>query len=833
MPAADATSRSNLRQRLGRAAARALPAAAATVALAAVAAEGCQVGLTRRCRVLVRQDRHAEALPICVQAWAGGARTRDHRAGGGAAVASAAVEKDAARSAAWVDRLRGTPYEAEALVALGQVLGGQGQHARARPVLERAVELSVRDGDHGRAALASFELASRALTEARYLDALAAIDTGERESRLAGDTPTRNSFLSLLFDLLHEVGDVDGARRVLAAATAAARTADPAEMRFIRARQGMIHQADGSPALERQAYQEALALNARSPEPMDSMTWSMLLNLTLLEAELGHVAEARRYLEQAVVLQRERFRSRERGRVALLRRHAAVERAAGNLAEARRLIKQVRALRASDQVAWQLATEDGELAEAAGDAAEAERHYESAIAVLDRMNATLPGSDLQAWSLSERRRPFARLFDLHVRQGHAGRAFAVWDRYQRRAFGHGLLRGPASPAATGGDEQRAANHQARARLAALSQILPTLASSPVVTPPAAASMAPPRWLSGLFYFQGVDHLNVLVVHGGAVQVRRVARPSEALAPLIARFVADPDDEEAAAALGDLLVPDLPPLGPDQVLHVATARPLAEVPFAALRVRGRRLIERAALAWLPSLGAVERPVLPPARRDGAAVVLADPEGDLPEARAEARETAAGLGVPALVGAQATRAALEAARRAPVLHLGAHSGVGPAGPWLQLHGDRVLAADLLELGLRPSTVVLPTCSSAVGTAPGVSLSLAGSFLAAGAGAVVGALRSIDDAVSRRLMRDFYELGGAADPFAALARAQRRWARERPPSEWAPFVVLGAAAPRPAPAEARPGTQLSLRGAVTNGRPRRLMQRQSMATEGGTTP
>jgi hypothetical protein len=66
------------------------------------------------------------------------------------------------------------------------------------------------------------------------------------------------------------------------------------------------------------------------------------------------------------------------------------------------------------------------------------------------------------------------------------------------------------------------------------------------------------------------------------------------------------------------------------------------------------------------------------------------------------------------------------------------------------------------------------------------------AGGAGAVVGSLRSLDDATTAAIVDDFYQAGGADDAITALAVAQQRArARGVPVTSWAFLVVYGAPA------------------------------------------
>jgi CHAT domain-containing protein len=217
--------------------------------------------------------------------------------------------------------------------------------------------------------------------------------------------------------------------------------------------------------------------------------------------------------------------------------------------------------------------------------------------------------------------------------------------------------------------------------------------------------------------------------------------------------------------------------------------LARLPFAALRRQGRWLVEDLAVVYAPGLSA-----LATGRRnlhaEGPPVVLADPRNDLPEAAAEGREVARLLGTESHLGSAATRRVLEAAAGARVLHVASHAGWGPGGPWLELADGQVAPAAILAARLRPRLVVLASCASAVPSGGGLWGSPGAAFLAAGSGAVLATLGSVEDRNARDLIRHFYQEGGATDPAEGLARAQRvLLAAGRPPSSWAPFVLLGA--------------------------------------------
>jgi CHAT domain-containing protein len=202
-----------------------------------------------------------------------------------------------------------------------------------------------------------------------------------------------------------------------------------------------------------------------------------------------------------------------------------------------------------------------------------------------------------------------------------------------------------------------------------------------------------------------------------------------------------------------------------------------------------LIQDHALVYAPGIGALAAGA---GRSASAAppMVLADPRGDLPAAAAEGRDVARLLGTSALLGPAATRQALAAAAGASVLHIAGHAGWGPGGPWIELADGRSEPGTVLTSRVRPRLVVLASCASGLPAGRGLWGSAGTAFLAAGSEAVLASLGSVEDGAARELVLRFYREGGAADPPGGLARAQRALlAAGRPPSSWAPFVLLGA--------------------------------------------
>ncbi|HEY8106717.1 MAG TPA: CHAT domain-containing protein, partial [Gemmatimonadales bacterium] len=277
-----------------------------------------------------------------------------------------------------------------------------------------------------------------------------------------------------------------------------------------------------------------------------------------------------------------------------------------------------------------------------------------------------------------------------------------------------------------------------------------------------------------------------------------------------------------AALYDwLLRPIEPRLGRRRTpLVLITDGKIAAVPFAALRdtVQGRYLIEDHPLRFASSIRDAVRPERRGAATRARVLLVADPSfdrkafpelGRLPGAAAEVAAIAAQYAEPHLLtDSAATRPAFETAlERASILHYAGHAlfdddrpeqsslvlAAGAGG-----RGDgRLTATELERLPLgHVRLVVLSACEtipSRSGHSGGFA-GLAGAFLAAGAGGVVGSLWSVNDRLTEELMSEFHrayrQSGDATD---ALRRAQLQLLLSaepatRSPAAWAGFRYAG---------------------------------------------
>ena len=275
-----------------------------------------------------------------------------------------------------------------------------------------------------------------------------------------------------------------------------------------------------------------------------------------------------------------------------------------------------------------------------------------------------------------------------------------------------------------------------------------------------------------------------------------------------------------AAIADRLRP-----APDRLprLVLVPFGPLALVPWHAAMAAGSAatgLLERAVVSYIPSAHLLSRATGRPRVPGGAALVVGNPTGDLPQAGAEARAlveafypAATYLGrsagespEPSGVGAAAEVLAVLGAEARPLalLHLACHAHAHPTEPWrssLQLADRPVDVDELLDVrrsrALDIDTVCLAGCSTNVaGAAHDEAFSLASAFLAAGARTAYGSMWTVPDDHTSRLMFMVHHFRAreGCDPAEALRRAQR-WAADAqrvPPPTMPAALARGAVGP-----------------------------------------
>jgi CHAT domain-containing protein len=232
--------------------------------------------------------------------------------------------------------------------------------------------------------------------------------------------------------------------------------------------------------------------------------------------------------------------------------------------------------------------------------------------------------------------------------------------------------------------------------------------------------------------------------------------------------------------------------------------LGTVPFAALEVAGRPLVETTSVSIAPSIFDVWRDVPPWEPRIVRPLVVGNPAFSvagvppLPGAEREATNVARRLRTQPLLGAAATRAAvLDRASSADLLYFATHGIASPEDPmgasYLLLAGGKeswLTPREIQEMRLPANLVVLSACQTGLGGVHrgGVS-GLARAFQIAGAPRVVMSHWNVDDEDTAKLMDSFVTELEHTFPSEALRRAMVALRRERPAAaRWAPFTVFG---------------------------------------------
>lgn len=289
-------------------------------------------------------------------------------------------------------------------------------------------------------------------------------------------------------------------------------------------------------------------------------------------------------------------------------------------------------------------------------------------------------------------------------------------------------------------------------------------------------------------------------------------PIEALVEQWLSSSKEDERDETGEHLAKQLLPSLEGYAHNSRLVLSTSQGLNRVPFAALKVSGRYLVERFIVSYAPRVYSGWH------HRDGEpssacpsldAAVIADPRNNLPYARLSSKGVSkAGESTATYTGESADRNSLLASLCAERLHIAAHSGYGLL-PTIQLADGDFNAQQLLQSKSLNRLVVLASCGSADSLHASIWRSWLGAFLLAGAAQVVGSLWPIRDEYTLSFFKDFYRapVDLRVNAAQALAIAQRNAiARGDPSADWAGFVMATRLHSEWTPCrarESRPGT------------------------------
>lgn len=746
------------------------------------------------CADLLDAKSYDEAVNVCAAIFD---ETGNADAAAGAARANFALGKaDDVR--VWHERLLKTPKAGIGWALLGRLHYQQGEAGEAVAAFENALPHLQLDKDHGEAARTLYFLFYITWDQGRYREALAYSHAAAEAAAQAGDTAMEATALGGVFTIHYELGDLEGAQQ---AAEAAREKRGKEKLAYSHSFLGTLLLDQQRPVLARDALNKVLE-HATGDEDRRFYR-STYLNLVRAHLDLGDVERAADDLANAW----EYAEPEEKEQSALLSFQAQIEQRQGRYDEAAATLR--RALAQDPHNDWlvDLGFQLGEAEEARGNRQAALEAYANAAATVEELRQDLGFDDFKPWLLAKRRRPFEALFRLHAAAEDVNEALAVVERAKARTFLDAFIHATA---------ETPTPDDLAARMDFLNDLVPALSESlgeSFGASPGAVTRPIPELLAALadhhvlVYFRAGETLWQIVVRNGQATPRPLtwlntdgdASDSHAsrVEDMVRRFIANPDDSASASALAKILLPpgSLPEDGAR--LFVAADRPLDRVPFAALRLGDRFLVEDHTIVYTPSLNALAAIGTPASEKlvsekpVSENLIIGDPRSDLPAARREAETVAQNLGSKAWLGEDADRQALLNQSQDPlgVLHLATHSGSDAGGPWLALADGDVRGREIIAQRLAPDLAVLASCAGASRAGLGMWSSLGAAFLAAGSRHVVAALGSVEDDTAHRFVLRFYAAGGAQDAPGSLAEAQRQAiAAGEPPSTWSPFVVLG---------------------------------------------
>ena len=291
-----------------------------------------------------------------------------------------------------------------------------------------------------------------------------------------------------------------------------------------------------------------------------------------------------------------------------------------------------------------------------------------------------------------------------------------------------------------------------------------------------------------------------------------------------RLIEEEDEESRICASSfsvyySVLISPVADLLEEPELIVVPDRSLNQVPFAALTDEGGRcLSDKFRIRILPSLTTLKLIQNSPAdyHSQSGAVIVGDPDvgtvrykgkerpfSRLPNARKEAVMIGRLLGVPPLLGQDATKqAVLDRLHSVSLIHFAAHGdaehgeiALSPVRPFNSTPEEEdylLTMSDIAQVQLRAKLVVLSCCHSARGQirAEGV-VGIARAFLGSGARSVLVALWAISDKATEQLMCRLYEHLVRGESASESLHQAMKWMRGHGFEtvwDWAPFMLIG---------------------------------------------
>lgn len=673
--------------------------------------------------------------------------------------------------------LLATSTRAEAMQILGRIALAQNRLDAASDTLEQARELHRAASRRAELAKDDQALAGVLVKREQFAEALRVLDECIGESRASDEQEVETLCHISAAHALARVGYFEASQQELDR-TEPLLTSDRMRAWFEKQRGDSLQEHARSPVPTNHYMQSVLAferaLDAAQRAQLPGLLPAIELNLAYSLAELKRTDEAERHLETARILDRDDTYANQRAQLA-----ARIAYRRGDLLVASSLNDRLydTIVDTDDDDRVEVCAMQARIALASNDLALAEKWARRGVEVVEKVRAAQTVIELRAWLLSSRREPYELLFIVLARTGRFEAALSVFDQWQGRTLLDAVSRSN-SP-------QTIALRGVAKRLDKLGVWLPAASAAPLLRTDAGHALtADLRNTDVLALVIADGDLWCVTTGNGELHITDLGRLS-ALQDRLDRFQTHPTDQALADELGELILLGSTFRTTQDALRVVLDGPLSGLPIAALRRHGRALISVRPIVRAPRLSEIA--CKDTSHRSADAVVLADPRGNLPEARREAQLIASLLGTTSSVGPAATSTALFAAARGGILHVATHADIETDGGFLDLYDQAITALEISARAIGPALVVLAACDSALSNDAELAGALSTAFLAGGSTQVVATLRPISDTGTRNLITRFYRDGGARDPVRVLAHIQASLSNTDD-TEWPSFAVFG---------------------------------------------
>jgi CHAT domain-containing protein/Tfp pilus assembly protein PilF len=675
----------------------------------------------------------------------------------------------------------------EAAVLEGLLELQQGEYARARILLEAALQDAARQHESYWEAAALTNLGFGSLRRSRFDEALPYFDRALERAGAARALRLR-AILMLNSGICHyRLGDYDKARIALEeAARSAAEIGDRMHQQASVGELGNLAMLEERPREALPNYERAFGIARELQATAFVALWAG--NLASAAIAAGEWDEAERWNE---IARTHKNRPQDAASRAYNTLHeAAIAAGRGQVAAARDAYHRVlREASANPALVWEAHAALGALHAQAGDPSQAAHHYETALKLLEQSRSQLQRTEFKLTFLSSVIGFYRQYVEMLVRQGNADKALEVVESSRART----LLDGTPAPRSRL-DYRTLARRTGNAMLSYW--LAPTQSFLWVVTPTRVQRFdLPPA---------GDIEADVRSYRTAIQDLRDPLRnPHPAGERLFKTLVA----------------PALPLLAGHPRITLVADGALHGLNFETLPVEGHRYwIQDVTLTVAPSIRVASRATSRrSAKAESTALLVGDPlsAGDaFPRLRHAAAELDAvkqslqGWRTVVYQGEAAHPEAFHAAHpeRFSLIHFAAHAEARADSP---LNSSIILsprhtrfklyASDVASLPLRAGLVTISACRGAGARAyAGEGLvGLAWAFLRAGAGNVIAGLWDVDDQSTARLMEALYSHLAQHpnhDYAAALRHAKLQLLKSetnfRKPYYWGPFLLYSGA-------------------------------------------